>query len=89
MKYSDIISKVSKDLNISEEVVDYAYKSYWNFIKQTIQKLPLKEDIDEKEFSSLRTNFNIPSLGKLYLTWDRFLSYKKRFKLIGELKNKL
>lgn len=86
MNYPDIIGKVSKELNIPKEVVDAAYKSYWDFIKQTIQSLPLKDDIDEEEFAKLRTNFNIPSLGKLCVTWDRLVGCKKRFKIIKKLR---
>lgn len=88
MNYPDIIGKVSKELNIPKEVVDAAYKSYWDFIKQTIQSLPLKDDIDEEEFAKLRTNFNIPSLGKLTCTFDRMMGVKKRFKYIRQIREK-
>lgn len=86
MNYPDIIGKVSKKLNIPKEVVDAAYKSYWDFIKQTIQSLPLKDDIDEEEFAKLGTNFNIPSLGKMTCTFDRMMGVKKRFKYIKRLR---
>lgn len=86
MKYIDLVSVVSKELNIPIKVVDRAYKSYWEFIKTTIQTLPLKEDIDEEEFSKLRTNFNIPSLGKLVCTYDRMVGVKKRFNYIKKIR---
>lgn len=86
MNYPDIIGKVSKELDIPREVVDAAYRSYWDFIKQTIQSLPLKENIDEEEFAKLRTNFNIPSLGKMTCTFDRMMGVKKRFKYIKGLR---
>ena len=86
MNYPDIIDKVSKELDISVEVVDAAYKSYWEFIKQTIQSLPLNDDISEEDFTKLRTNFNIPSLGKLTCTFDRMVGVKKRFKYIKRLR---
>lgn len=88
MNYPDIIGKVSKELDIPVEVVNAAYKSYWKFIKQTIQSLPLKDDIDEEEFAKLRTNFNIPSLGKLTCTFDRMTGVKKRFKYIRQIREK-
>lgn len=88
MNYPDIIGKVSEEMNIPLEVVDAAYKSYWKFIKQTIQSLPLKDDISEEEFAKLRTNFNIPSLGKLTCTFDRMMGVKKRFKYIKRLREK-
>ena len=86
MNYPDIIDKVSKELDISVEVVDAAYKSYWKFIKQTIQSLPLNDDISEEDFTKLRTKFNIPSLGKLTCTFDRMVGVKKRFKYIKRLR---
>ena len=86
MNYPDIISKVSQEMDIPLEVIDTAYKSYWKFIKQTIQSLPLKDNISEEEFAKLRTNFNIPSLGKLTCTFDRMMGIKKRFKYIKRLR---
>ena len=80
MNYRDIIITVSKELNIPKEVVDKAYKSYWEFIRETIKDLPLKDDnLSEEEFSNLRTNFNIPSLGKLVCTYDKVLKLKRKF----------
>lgn len=86
MRYLDVVGRVSKELNIPEEVVSLAYKSYWSFIRQTIQSLPLKNDISEEEFAEMRTNFNIPSLGKLSCTFDRMVGVKKRFEYIKKLK---
>ena len=86
MNYPDIIDKVSQEMGLPPEVVDTAYKSYWKFIKQTIQSLPLKDDISEEDFTKLRTNFNIPSLGKLTCTFDRMMGVKKRFKYIKRLR---
>ena len=86
MNYPDIIGKVSQEMDIPPEVVDSAYKSYWKFIKQTIQSLPLKDDISEEDFTKLRTNFNIPSLGKLTCTFDRMMGVKKRFKYIKRVR---
>lgn len=86
MNYSDIIDKVSEELNLPTEVVDRTYKAFWVFIKSHIQALPLKDDLSEEEFANLRTNFNIPSLGKLCVTWDRLMGCKKRFKIIKKLR---
>ena len=86
MNYPDIIDKVSQEMGLPPEVVDTAYKSYWKFIKQTIQSLPLKDDISEEDFTKLRTNCNIRSLGKLTCTFDRMMGVKKRFKYIKRLR---
>ena len=88
MNYPDIVGKVSRELNLPKEVVDKTYKAYWLFIKNHIQSLPLKENLNEEDFSKLRTNFNIPSLGKLSCTYDRMLGMKKRYKLIKQIREK-
>lgn len=77
------INKLARELNLPSEVVEKAYKAYWAFIKQTIEKLPFKEegeDIDEDTFNRLRTNFNIPNLGKLVCTYERYVGLRKLYK---------
>lgn len=86
MNYPEIIDKVAKELNLPKEVIDRTYKAFWLFINQSIQSLPLKENLNEEDFNKLKTNFNIPSLGKLYVTWDRLMGCKKRFKIIKKLR---
>lgn len=78
MRYNDIIKEVAKILNIPSTEVDKAYKSYWEFIRASIQNLNLQKDISKEEFSKLKTNFNIPSLGKLHCTYNRLIGVKKR-----------
>lgn len=87
MRYSDIIGKVAEELNLPKELVDKTYKAYWASIRSSISSLPLKDDLDEQGFSQLRTNYNIPSLGKLSCTFDRYIGMKKRFSLIKKIKD--
>lgn len=84
----NLFKKVAEEMNIPVEVVEFAYKSYWKFIRKTIQELPLKEDLSEEEFARLKTNFNIVSLGKLACTYDRYLRKKKQLKYIRNAKSK-
>ena len=86
MSYQSIIKEVSDKLNLPKELVDKAYKAFWLFIRNHIESLPLKESISEEDFNKLRTNFNIPSIGKLYVTWDKLGGTKNKFKMIKELK---
>ena len=62
-------------------------KEFWTFIRNNIKALPLKEDLSKEEFDKLRTNFNVPSLGKLSCTYDRFIGIKKRLKYLNKLKD--
>lgn len=88
MIYDDIISKVSEEVNLPKNVIDKTYKAFWFFVNHSIQNLPLKENIKEEDFFKLKTNFNIPSLGKLTCTYDRMLNMKKRLKYIKQIREK-
>lgn len=88
MNYNDAVNQLSKELNLPSRVVDKAFRSYWIFIRDTIQGLPLKEDMSEEQFNKLRTNFNIPSLGKLSCTYDRVKRAKERYNFIRNLREK-
>lgn len=83
----DIYLNVSKTLRISPDVVEKVYKAYWLYIKTTIEALPLKKNLTEDEFSKLKTNFNIPSLGKFNCILDKYKGIKSRFNLIKKLRN--
>lgn len=87
MIYSEAIKQVSIELGLPPQVVKEAYESFWTFIRNNIKALPLKEDLSKEEFDKLRTNFNIPSIGKLSCTYDRFIGIKKRLKYLNKLKD--
>lgn len=87
MIYSEAIKQISVELNLPPEVVKEAYESYWKFIREHIKTLPLKENLNEEDFNKLRTNFNIPSLGKLSCTYERYKGIKKQYKIFKELQN--
>lgn len=88
MTYEQIINNVAQELNLPIEVVRNTYKAYWKFIRDSIQNLPLKEDLSDEEFSRLSTNYNIPSLGKLSCTIDKYKGVKKKFQYIKSLREK-
>lgn len=87
MNYQDALNEVSNKLNLPLEVVKEAYESYWKFMRSLIVELPLKEDISEEEFNKLRTNFNIPSIGKLYCTYPRYKAIRDRYKYVKKLRD--
>ena len=88
MTYEQIIESVANELQLPVDLVRKTYKAYWQFVRDTIQQLPLKDDISEEQFKKIKTNFNIPSLGKLYCTRDRYLRVKQRFEYINNLREK-
>jgi hypothetical protein len=85
---NDIYKEVAEELGLPKQVVKKAYSSFWKFIRTTIGELPLKEDLSEEEFDKLKTNFNIPSLGKLNCTIDKFNSTKKKLDYIKKYREK-
>ena len=87
MIYSEAIKQVSTELGLPPKVVKEAYESLWTFIRNNIKALSLKEDLSKEEFDKLRTNFNIPSIGKLSCTYDRMIGVKKRFEHIRKLRD--
>lgn len=80
MTYEEIISRVSDSTGLSQRLVHRTYKAYWRAIREYIVSLPLKEDLTDEEFLSLKPNVNIPSIGKLYVTLDRYHKLKKQYK---------
>lgn len=86
MTYNEIIGKVAQDTGLSKKLVDRTYRAYWKAIREHITSLPLKEDLTEEEFLKLQPNVNIPSIGKLHVTLDRYKRMKKMHHIFQELK---
>lgn len=76
----ETIKNLSEELSLSKETVLGAYKLYYKFIKNKIEELPLKEDLTPEEFDKLRTNFNVPGLGKFICTNKRYYNIKEKNK---------
>ena len=72
----EIISEVAKEKCMTKEFVKKVYLSYWRAIREHISSLPLKEDLTDEKFLELQPNVNIPSIGKLYITLDRYKRMK-------------
>lgn len=84
MSYEEIISRVSDSLGLSKRLVDKTYKAYWRSIREHIVALPLKQKLPDEEFLKLRPNVNIPSIGKLTVTLDRYHGMNKRLEIQHE-----
>lgn len=86
MTYDEIISTVSMELGLPKELVDNTYKAYWKEVRNHITSLPLKDNITDEEFRALQPNVNIPSIGKLYVTLDRYKGMNKSYRINQQLK---
>lgn len=88
MTYKEIVAEIAKRLNLPRELVDKTYRGYWRAIKEHIEALPLKEDVSEEEFVRMQPNVNIPSLGKLNVTFKRYKALRQSYKEYEENKDK-
>lgn len=86
MKISDAVRIAAEEIGIPYEVAQKAYSMSWKFILDKIESLPLKENLTEEQFEQLRPNFNIPEIGKLTVTYDRYKRIKNRTKYIKNIK---
>lgn len=82
---NELYEQVANELNLDPMVVKAAYQSQWQFIRNTIEALPLKGEFNEKRFTALKTNFNLPSLGKLYTTGDKIKRAKRKLEFLKKL----
>jgi len=80
MSYEEAVHQVSDSVGLPTGLVDKIYKAYWKAVREHIKSLPLKEDLTDEEFSQLRPNVNIPSIGKLYVTLDKYKRLKEHYK---------
>ena len=92
MTFKQIIKQVAKELNLPEDLVRNTYKSYWKVIKQIIERNNIKSNdnliFTSDEFNNNIININVPSIGKLNCTYDKYLKTINRFNLINNIKKR-
>ena len=73
-----IFKELSQDLGLNESDIRDVYKFTFEFIKNTIESLPLMSELTEDEFKKMKTTFILPELGKLgcdYKTYKNIRSW--------------
>ena len=90
MTLNESISSIANDIGLSPVLVGRIYRAYWKAVREHIESLPLMDDLSDEEFMKLRPNVNIPSIGKLHVTLDRYHRMKKHYEIKQEIfRNKL
>ena len=86
-KLKPLISKLAKEYNLSEDEIHEIVNSPYEFTKETIDELQLK-DVNEEEFSKLKTNFIYKYIGKLYTDYRVINSKRVKRENIKKLNSK-
>ena len=84
MTYSEIIAKVAVSTGLNRKLVDKTYKAYWRAVREHIESIELKKGLSDEEFERARPNVNIPSIGKFYITLDKYRRLLRQNEIIIE-----
>lgn len=68
------IEEMSKEMSIPKDVIIKAIESQYEFIRKKTKELHFDPNLTREEFNAMKTNFNIPCIGKLYAS---FYMYRK------------
>lgn len=82
------LRQVARKLSVDYKLAECIYDSYWKFVREYAESLPLREVTNREELDSIVTNFNIPYIGKLYVEYERIEKYHKRLKFYENAKAK-
>lgn len=60
------VKEIAEKYNLSVDHVKEIIGSPYEFIHKTAKELDFSDELTREEFDNKKTNFNIPSIGKLY-----------------------
>jgi len=69
--------------NLDLADVELMIKEPYEFIREKTKELTFEDDLTKEEFNKMKTNFNIPSIGKLYAShylYNKIQENKKKKK---------
>ena len=76
-----VYKKVADSLGMSPKTVEKVYRLYWGAVREHISSLPLNEEgITFNIFNELQPSVNVPSLGKFYIDYEKYVNMKDYLK---------
>ena len=88
-KNKKIYEKVANNTEVSPQVVKDIYESIFGFISERIGEFDQLDQVPEEEFKKLRLSFNLPQLGKFFISYKSIQNLKKQRQYYNEhYKNK-
>jgi len=79
------IKELSEKYNVDVETIKKIVSAPYDFIQYKTKELEFEDDLDREAFDKMKTNFNIPGIGKLYASFFLYGEIqKKKNKKLGD-----
>lgn len=85
-KVKALIHRIGLKYNLQDEIINTIINSQYKFIRETIHDLNIKDTETKEDFDKLKTNFILPYIGKLHISYYMFKGIKER---ISKMNTKL
>jgi hypothetical protein len=76
IKAKELAEKYNLDIEIIKKIISSPYE----FIQKKTRQLNFKDGLTREEFDKIKTNFNIPGIGKLYASFYLYNEIQKKKK---------
>ena len=77
-KVKALIHRIGLKYNLQDEVISTIINSQYKFIRETIRELNTECVETKEDFDKLKTNFILPYIGKLHISYYMFKGIKER-----------
>ena len=74
----NVIKELSIKYNLTEKEITEIVHSPFAFIVGTISEMEFRGDETEEEFNEIAKNFNLPCIGKVHSSYNKFKSINSR-----------
>lgn len=74
------VKELAEKYNLDVDVVKKIICSQYDFIQKKTKELEFKDGLSREEFDKMKTNFNIPGIGKLYASFYLYNEIQKKKK---------